>query len=48
MELLKKIQKKDEVKLLKCDAVKRFIRENEHYLKRYNIDLVIKKDEDFF
>lgn len=48
MELIKKIQKKDEIKLLKCDAVKRFIKENEHYLKRYHIDLSIKKEEDFF
>lgn len=48
MEILRKIQKKDEIKLLKCDSVKRFIRENELYLKRYKIDFSIKKEEDFF
>lgn len=48
MEILKKIQKKDEIRLLKCDAVKRFIKDHEYFLKRYQIDLSIKEDEDFF
>ena len=48
MELLSKIRKNDRVKLLKCDVVKKFIKENSLYLNRYNISLPIKKDEDYF
>lgn len=48
MELIRKIQKKDEIKLLKCPSVKKQIKENSIYLERYKIVLPIKKDEDFF
>lgn len=48
MELLSKIRKNDSVKLLKCDFVKKFIKDNSLYLNRYNITLPIKKDEDYF
>lgn len=48
MELLNKIRKNDSVKLLKCDVVKKFIKENGFYLNRYNITLPIKHDEDYF
>lgn len=48
MELLKKIQKNDEIRLLKCDEVKRFIKNNDIYLKRYKLEYSIKRDEDFF
>lgn len=45
MELLNKIRKNDSIKLLKCDSIKKFIKENSIYLNRYNITLPIKKDK---
>lgn len=48
MELLNKIRKNDSIKLLKCDSIKKFIKENSIYLNRYNITLPIKKDENYF
>lgn len=48
MELLNKICKNDSIKLLKCDVVKKFIKENSIYLSRYNITFPIKKDDDYF
>lgn len=48
MELLKKVQKNDRCKLLKCDFVKKYIKENSLYLNRYKITCPIKKEDDFF
>ena len=48
MELVNKIRKNDTIKLLKCNEIKRFIKENTLYLNRYHISLPIKKDEDYF
>lgn len=48
MELLNKIRKNDWMKLLKCNEIKKFVKENSIYLTRYNISLPIKTDIEYF
>ena len=48
MELLKKLMKIDEIKLLKCKEVKQNILNHQIYLNRYKIDKTQKTEKDYF